>query len=83
VTLPFLLGLVIGLPFLTTLMEEKPVARLEFPTVEPAPKAPAAESQANSRTGPKTDSKPTTGTTRVETELAEEKRGPCGPSSSG
>jgi beta-lactamase class A len=54
-------------------MGEEPVARLEIPTVERGPKAPAT----GSKTGSQTDSQAAaTGATRIETEITEEKKDP-------
>jgi len=72
VALPFLIGLLVGLIFLLILMEDDPVARLEVPTIEPRPEAPATESQSASQT----DSQVATGSTRIETELTRDKTGP-------
>jgi beta-lactamase class A len=76
VALPVLIGLLIGLLFLLTSMKEKPVARLEVPTVDSGPDAPTAEAQSasdpDSRAGPET----APGVTRVETELTEGKTEP-------
>jgi beta-lactamase class A len=73
VALPFLIALLlIGLLFLLTLMEQEPVARLEVPTIEQGPEAPATESQTG---GSQTDSQAATGATRIETELTNDKVG--------
>jgi beta-lactamase class A len=74
--LPILLVLLAGLLLLPGLIEEKPVARLDVPRVESTPKTPTAESHKNSQASSQTDSKSTTGATRVKTALTEEKKGP-------
>jgi beta-lactamase class A len=78
VGLPILLGLLVGLLFLPSLIGQRPVARLDAPTAEAAPKPPAAkpevgsqkDSEASSHTGSKAS------TTPVEAELTAEKKGP-------
>jgi beta-lactamase class A len=76
VALPFLIGLLIGLLFIPTLMEEEPVARLEDPKVGQGPEAPK-KSQTDSQTGSKNHShQAATGATRIETELTSDKVGP-------
>jgi beta-lactamase class A len=77
VGLPILLGLLVGLLFLPSLIGQRPVARLDAPTAEAAPKPPAAkpevgsqkDSEASSHTGSKAS-------TPVEAELTAEKKGP-------
>ena len=76
--LPILLGLLVGLLFLPSLIGQRPVARLDAPTAEAAPKPPAAkpeagsqkDSEASSHTGSEAS------TTPVEAELTAEKKGP-------
>lgn len=78
--LPFLIGLLVTLLLILTLREEEPVARLEAPTIEPGPEAPATEPQAgtktDSQTNSQTNSQASTGATRIETELTSDKVGP-------
>ena len=78
--LPFLIGLLVTLLLILTLREEEPVARLEAPTIEPRPEAPATEPQAGTRTdsqtNSQTNSQASTGATRIETELTSDKVGP-------
>jgi beta-lactamase class A len=73
VALPILTGLLTGLLFFALSIEEKPVARLEDPTVEPRPEAPTAELQTGSNPDPGSGSEAASGTTRVKVELTKEK----------
>jgi beta-lactamase class A len=73
VALPILIGLLTGLLFFALSMEGEPVARLEDLTVGSGPEAPAAGSQTGSNPDPRSGSEAASGTTRVETELTEEK----------
>jgi beta-lactamase class A len=67
VALPILIGLLTVLLFMA---ESEPVARLEVPTVESDPEAPAAGSQTGSKSDPRATAKDET---RVKAELTEEK----------
>ena len=78
VGLPLLLGLLVGLLFLPALIGQRPVARLDAPTAEAAPKPPDATSETGSRkdsqASPQNDSEASTGP--VETELTAGKKDP-------
>jgi beta-lactamase class A len=78
VGLPLLLGLLVGLLFFPALIGQRPVARLDAPTAEAAPKPPAATSetgsQRDSQARSQTDSEEPTAP--VETELTAKKKDP-------
>jgi beta-lactamase class A len=78
VGLPLLFGLLVGLLVLSTLIGQRPVARLDTPAAKAAPKPPAANSetgsQKNSKPGSQTDSEAST--VPVEAELTAEKKDP-------
>jgi beta-lactamase class A len=78
VGLPLLLGLLVGLLFFLASIGQRPVARLDAPTAEAAPKPPAATSKTGSRKDPQASSqsgsKASTGP--VEAELTAKKKDP-------
>jgi beta-lactamase class A len=78
VGLPLLLGLLVGVLFFPALIGQRPVARIDAPTAEAAPKPPAATSetgsQRDSQASSQTDSEEPTAP--IETELTATKKDP-------
>ncbi len=71
--LPLLLGLLAGVLFIPALLGERPVARLDAPRADAAPKPTATTSKSGSRKGSQADSGPSDAP--VEAELTEGKKG--------
>jgi beta-lactamase class A len=71
-----ILLLLVGLLFLPSLIGQRPVARLEVPTAEAAPEAPAAKSETGSQKGSRSGSQggSEASTVPVETELTAKKK---------